>query len=155
MFHVWSGFRSRMSVFSIPLSWFKGVTNFVNNLVQGEGIEIEKPDNPKNDTPVRIKLSEQVLNTLKNIDELVVTQPPPATNSLPSGRVVTKSHANDLSTFTAGEVGGNGIKIHVVCRSTDDGATAGLHFREFTITSDGRIQFIAGENVGQLVFAAQ
>lgn len=143
MFHVWSGWRNGMSVFSIPLSWFKAVTNFLNHFAAGTGIEIEKPENPGVDAPVKIRLSQQVLET---IEGLKTTKAPAETDLLPSGYQQTLSPSSkDQSTFTAGSMGGNGITLYVLCRAATDGDSCILHFRPMVITSDGRIQKVQAE----------
>ena len=156
MFHVWSGWRSRMSVFSIPLSWFRGVTNFMNNFTQGRGIEIELPDNPKIESPVKIKVSKEVLEALDSIEKLKTVPEPDKITELTSGTESTSSPGTKKTdSFTAGAIGESGISLKVLCRSADDGATAVLHFRELIITSDGRIYMVKAESDAQAVFSGQ
>ena len=156
MFHVWSGWRSRMSVFSIPLSWFRGVTNFMNNFTQGRGIEIELPDNPKIESPVKIKASQEVLDALDSIGKLKTVSAPDEIGELASGTEITSSPGTKKTdSFTAGAIGGSGISLKVLCRSADDGATSVLHFRELIITSDGRIYMVKAESDAQAVFSGQ
>lgn len=46
---------------------------------------------------------------------------------------------------TFGAPGGEGVVVNLACRAVNDGMWASVYFRPFTITSDGRIYAIGGE----------
>ena len=139
-----------MSIFSIPLSWYKSVTGFLNNFAQGRGIEIEKPDNPCLEAPVKIKVSDEVWQTLDNLKE---TKAPKSIDGIRSGYESTAvPGSKDSAQMTAGAVNQGGYSLKVLCRAASDGATVILHFRELIITSDGRIQQIKGEQEAVSVY---
>ena len=75
---------------------------------------------------------------------------PPSTTSMDSGFSGIISGYQSLAggTFTAGAPGGAGTKVKLLCRGADGGVNGMLFWREFTITSDGRIYAIAAENSG-------
>ena len=143
MFHVWDGWKSKMSIFSIPLSWFRSVTGFLNHFAQGRGIELEKPDNPSLEAPVRIKVSDEVWDAL---EALKTTKAPKEALTVKSGYESTSTPGTkDNTQIVAGEINRTGYTLKVLCRAATDGATVVLHFRELVITSDGRIQMVKGE----------
>ena len=153
MFHVWDGWRSGMSIFSIPLSWYKSMTKFVNNLAAGRGIEIEKPDNPSMEAPVKIKVCEEVWESL---DALTKTKAPKSIDEIKSGYESTAvPGSKDSAQMTAGAVNQAGFSLKVLCRAASDGATVILHFRELIITSDGRIQQVKGEQEAVSVYPGE
>lgn len=81
---------------------------------------------------------------------------PASTQTMPSGGYRTSGGtvgqqsnlaSMALDTFTAGAPGGEGRKIMLCCRGADTGGVNGaLYWREFTITSDGRIYAIDAES---------
>ena len=143
MFHVWDGWKSGMSIFSVPLSWFRSVTGFLNHFAQGRGIELEKPDNPSLEAPVIIKVSDEVWNTL---DALKKTKAPKEALTVKSGyEETTTPGTKDNTHIVAGEIDRTGYTLNVLCRAATDGASVILHFRRLTITSDGRIQSMSAE----------
>ena len=143
MFHVWDGWKSGMSIFSVPLSWFRSVSGFLNHFAQGRGIELEKPDNPSLEAPVIIKVSDEVWNTL---DALKKTKAPKEALTVKSGyEETTTPGTKDNTQIEAGEIDRTGYTLNVLCRAATDGASVILHFRELVITSDGRIQMVKGE----------
>ena len=83
-------------------------------------------------------------------------QEPESTTSLASGfdGLIT-SHAKKGGTFTAGAPGGAGVKVKLLCRGMDDGQNGTLFWREFTITSDGRVYAIAAEDDAMGVYTDQ
>lgn len=143
MFHVWDGWKSGMSIFSVPLSWYRSVTGFLNHFAQGRGIELEKPDNPSLEAPVLIKLSDEVWDTLEALKE---TKAPPELEDVRSGyEMITNPQTKDPVGKVAGAVNQTGYTLNVLCRAATDGASVILHFRRLTITSDGRIQSMSAE----------
>lgn len=83
------------------------------------------------------------------------TEPPPNTSFIPSGYVpTTNPGSKDTTSFTAGEAGGSGVVLNVLCRAATNGADCVLHFRKLTITSDGRIQHVSAETDAVAVFEA-
>lgn len=143
MFHVWDGWKSGMSIFSVPLSWFRSVSGFLNHFAQGRGIELVKPDNPSLEAPVIIKVSDEVWDTL---DALKKTKAPPKLEDVRSGyEWTTAPGSKDSVGKVAGEVNQTGYTLNVLCRAATDGASVILHFRKLTITSDGRIQSMSAE----------
>lgn len=67
MFRLTETFPNGIKIFSIPLSWFRKVTNYLNNLVGGEFIEITSPSQPSGSAPVEISLDyENLKSALKS-----------------------------------------------------------------------------------------
>ena len=58
MFHIRDDFKPGTKIFSIPLSWFRGVGRFINSLCSGTGIRMTNPAHPSAETPVRISVDE-------------------------------------------------------------------------------------------------
>lgn len=154
MFHLKDNWPSGMRIFQIPLSWFRKVSGFLNNFIQGEGIEIEKPDNPGLDTPVRIKLSEDALEKLDQIDKIKKVSAPEKITPINSGTASGTSMDDGERIF--GSSSDDGIEIFVATRAADsgDGETGKIRFRKFIIAGDGRIYAIDKESAAYGVYNA-
>lgn len=144
-FHVKDDFKAGAPITQVPASWFNRVGSFLNNLVGGYGINMEKNERGAS----TIAVDPAKLPTAANKCEA-----PPQTNSLTSGYDWDSNQTPVGGTFTGGDAGGNGVVLYVLTRVADHGASASLFFRPVTVTSDGRIYSIGAESDAQAITVA-
>ena len=59
MFAIRDNFPDGMKITQIPISWFRAVSAFLNNLAAGTGIRIDKPSTPSTETPTVISVNDE------------------------------------------------------------------------------------------------
>lgn len=129
---------------------FNRIAAFLTNLCTNESLNFDRPDDPSGDNPPCLSVNEGWLAAK------VKPTNPSSTSTLVSGfSGIISDHSKKGGTFTAGAAGGVGVKVKLLCRGMDDGMNGTLFWREFTITSDGRIYAIAAEDDAMGVYTDQ
>lgn len=141
-FHVKDDFKAGAPISQVPASWFNRVGSFLNNLVGGYGVKLEK--NERGPSVIRLEA--------KPTGGAVVE--PSSTVSIDSGIQQSSTMALKTDTFIAGGADGKGAVVYLPCRSVTDGAEVDIAFRPFKITNDGRIYSIGAETDWQGVIDA-
>ena len=102
-------------------------------------------------------LADDLEDILDEIDELKTPSAPKGTRTLASGfsGLISNFANKQGGTFTAGEIGGQGIVVKLCCRGADGGENGTVFWRPFTITSDGRIYKIEAESDAMGVYTDQ
>lgn len=133
MFHLKDNFRANAPISQVPASWFNAVASFLNNLIGGYGIKINK----NGPFPV-VSINPDVLlgndsNGAKKVDlaKSVGYEPMPEEES-----------ENDKSWV----IGAGTATLQVISRVVSVGGVAyRLHIREMAVGADGRIKSISKE----------
>lgn len=136
MFRLKDNFRPNAPISQVPASWFNAVASFLNNLIGGYGVKINKngPFPVISLDPEVLKKEEQPLGEYKQID-----------SGFSLSQTSLAGRKDD--SFHAGSSDGKGVKCYLCFRGAVDGlGKAALYWREVTITRDGRILGIAPED---------
>lgn len=136
-FHVKDDFKAGAPITQVPASWFNRVGSFLNNLVGGYCVKVEK--NERGASTISVDTSKLPAASNK-------CEAPKTTDTLSSGYDSTPKSDPVGGSFTGGAAGGVGVKIWVLTRAAYHGVETDLFFREITVTSDGRIYAIGEEN---------
>ena len=139
MFHL----RELKNRFKLKVSEYNKIVAWLNNVAEGWGMKIARPDNPSSGLPVVFAVD---FNKLSSVF-VTKTQPDgtPTYTGLTSGfhaGAISSPNAN-AATFDGT---GNGVKMKVCTRIGDDGQDYTFCFRELTISNDGRIISIGAES---------
>lgn len=129
MFHL----KSRKSKLKIPVKDWNMVCAFLSNLCGGNGIVVERPDNPSASNPPRISLAEEVE---KDNNETTATE-------LGSGVSEGEFDGNKSDAWTSGQ--GTDCKIKVLTRSVYKNTERYDFYREITISASGKIKAVSAE----------
>jgi hypothetical protein len=130
MFHLKSNFRAGSPISQVPVSWFNRVANFLNNLVAGYGIILQK----SGDGPSVIRIDPNIISE-------------PVTRLLGTPVDKTDKGEDDYQdaepwTWTVG--GKNGLKLDAYCTVEEDGGYHYLSRCRLTISKDGLITKVEG-----------
>ncbi len=137
MAHIEDSFSQGAPISRVPASWFNAVAGFINNLVGGFGVRVERSGRA-----TVVSLDPDAI-----AQEVSAAASPAEVESLASGGDPTPTAASvDGATFTAGVAGGKGVELFVATRSEEYGELGAIVYRKFTVTSDGRIYAISGED---------
>lgn len=149
MFTLFTKFQNGMKIFSIPLSWFRKVTAYLNNICAGTGIKILQPNEPSDSSPVVISVDPAY------IDARIAAHMSGDDNSI--GSSAASIDARNTETDTSGTItletnswaaGSNGLILHVVTRSYTTPNASRYHFlmyRELRFSSKGQLLSVSAE----------
>ena len=139
MFHL----RELKNRFKLKVSEYNKSVAWLNNVAEGWGMKIARPDNPSTGLPVVFAVD------FDKLSSIFVTKTRPSDTSNFTG-LTSGFHAGAIRTPKAASTSfagtGNGVKIKVCTRIGDDGQDYTFCFREFTISNDGRVLSIGGES---------
>lgn len=147
MFHIDDNFREGRPITQVPVSWFNSVARFLNNLVGGPNVAVEKPDVPSAGAPVMVKLAD--VNKANSTSSSYTT----VVGGVEDGLTSTSAYV-DVWGRQADYA--KGLKIDVptrLFRATTNGIT-GLYAAVRTLTFDGSgylLDVSAEKNVTLLV----
>lgn len=101
-------FKAGLKFFQIPLSWFVSVSKFLNNLVGGGGIKVDRPTTPGPDSPVEVYIDEDWLNE-KVKRAIVPTADSTNVDNTQTGDAQQGFDTNGIAASTAAYVSGDSI----------------------------------------------
>ena len=136
--------------FRMRVSEYNKIVEYLNNLCGGFGINMKRPDNPSASSPPMVEIDRSALLTImqQSLSTLTPSNPsnPVVLTSGEKGDVGTDS--NDTTHDWTASTGANarGLKIFLPCKSESSGVNGQIHWREFTLTPDGRVYHVATES---------
>jgi len=155
-------FSGPLKVFQVPMSWFRGVSAFLNNFIGGAGLKLSKPTTPSPDAPVEMSLDEEFVKDLAReahdpdkLGQGTGANATPTTQAEPAmadqfaelaGIAAFSGIAKDTKTWTADS--GHPLEVVLftrVFRSTGSGRA--LMGRTFRFSPNGRLMSVSAENV--------
>ena len=151
-FHIKDDFNAGGPVSQVPASWFNAVASFINQLVGGFGITIDKSESGKSEVAInRDVLQSELDNAVEGLRE----KPSTEQTDLASGATSYldgPAHEGD-DKFEAGK--GKSCKVYILCHShTNADATATLSFRPAVVSASGRVMSIGEESGTLTVYVA-
>lgn len=144
MFHL----KELKNKFKFSARQYNKIVAWLNNVAEGWGMKITRPDDPSSGSPVVFAVDFEKLTAvfrLKN-EPLAAPQNP---TELASGYPVGGPAERKTDTFTASTAANaKGVKVHLLCRGAkaDDGEHIGFAWRPFLITADGHVYSIGAED---------
>lgn len=109
MFSVRDNFPDGMKITQIPLSWFRAVSAFLNNLASGTGIKIDKPSSPSPESPTVFSVNDDyvaaaVRKYAPRLEVLGADEAEEGESEEPEGNPVAPSltATDDSADFTSG-----------------------------------------------------
>ena len=142
MFHL----KALKSRFRLSVSEYNKIVAFLNNLCQGWGIKLQRPDSPSVSTPPMVEVDRKVLDEFYMSKEISAPQNP---TELSSGYPEGSTAEQKTDTFTASTAANaKGVKVFLLCRGADaqDGEHIVFAWRPFLITPDGRVYSIGADS---------
>ncbi len=144
MFHL----RDLKSKFKFSVRQYNKIVAWLNNVAEGWGMKITRPDDPSSGSPVVFAVDFEKLTAVFRLKNEPITKPENP-KELTSGYSVGAATEQKTDTFTASTAANaKGVKVHLLCRGSD--ATDGEHvvfaWRPFLITADGRVYSIGAED---------
>ena len=148
-FHIKDDFRMGGPVTQVPASWFNAVGSFINHLIGGFGIKIDKSESGNS----TVAINKEVLQAeLDNAVDGLKDQASASQTQLVSGATSgTPSAGNDEFKMAKGK----SCLVYVLCHShTNADATATLSFRPAVVSASGRVVSIGAESGTLTVYVA-
>ena len=138
-FHVKDDFGPKMPVAAVGADWYNKVGGFINALVAGTALKMEKPERPSVSAPVIIDIDPDVVREIAN-------QPPSggeAVELLTSKGLRDGDAVNDVEWNTGSKAP---VSFQVVSRIVNVGGIAfRFYLREMSLDSTGRVTSISKE----------
>lgn len=139
MFHL----RELKNRFKLKVSEYNKIVAWLNNVAEGWGMKIARPDNPSTGLPVVFAVDFDKLSSV-----FVTKTQPSASNPTPlDSGFVAGDHSNNMDNTEITFNGtGNGATVYV-CTCVDQPGTNSntFYFRKMVISPDGRIVKICKE----------
>ena len=124
---------------------FNRMAAFLTNLCGDQSIDLHRPDNPTAENPPSIRVNEDWLD--EKLDDKLEDLPAPAAPTSPTTPSTGNTNNSNVSSRLSWSwtPGTNGLKMQIVCRGTNNGASGNLFFATLTISKDCRIAKVQGE----------
>lgn len=149
MFTLRTKFPNGMKIFAIPLSWFRKVSAYLNNICPGTGMKIEQPGEPSDSSPVIFSIDTDYLDA--RISSLLANDNEKSTQSVDIRNNETDTAGTmtlETNSWAANNSQNRGVIINMITRFYTTPNTSRYHFlmyRELRFSAKGQLLSVSAE----------